>query len=177
MNKTVKIALWGTAAVAAGAGLVWGISKLTTAKRDIENMEFRMTGWVDKKNMTFSKIPVKVRVFVKNASHTSLKFRWPHIKIFYKGTLIGSSDVSDYIVTIPEYAVKEITKKKNEVGGETITPITVDLYILKMGALAADIFRIIQTTQGTVTIQAKMITYLFIGDEEKQYETTTDITL
>jgi hypothetical protein len=147
--------IWGW--LIGGAAAVWGLTKIVSKSTASNKLEFTLTGRIQK--VTFSKITIVLNAQVKNPSKETFRFRQPFVTLLYKKETIGLSNV-----TSKEYELKPYSEI-------TVKDITVDIYLLKLSALAADVFKIFQTATGTITIDANALVPVIttLGDVSINY--------
>ena len=125
---------------ATAAALAWGISKVAKADKFYNRLNVECTGRIHK--ITFTKITVAVKAKMKNPTNTSITIQYPYVELHYKGEMLGSSEVKNETILIPQY-------------GQPEAELLIEISLLKLSAIAADMFRAIQTKQGTVSVQGK----------------------
>src|ERR1041385_79460 len=129
--------------IAIGAGVGWLVSKIIGKKNASDKLQVVISGRIHK--ITFSKITIMVNAVVKNPTNESFRFRKPFVTLLYKKETIGLSDVSS-----TEYELKPYSEL-------TIKDISIDIYLLRLSKLALDVFKILQTAQGSAQIEANSI--------------------
>lgn len=133
----------------AAALLAFGVAKAAQADRFYNRLNVETLGGRIHK-ITFSKITVAVKSKLKNPTNTSLTIQYPYVELYYKGEMIGSSEVKNETIQIPRY-------------GEPEKELLIDIYLLKLSVIAADMFRKLSTQQGTVAVQGKTYTSIVTG--------------
>lgn len=145
----------------AAALLALGVATASKANRFYNRLNVECTARIHK--ITFSKITIAVTAKLKNPTNTSLTIQYPYMELWYKGEMIGSSEVKDETILIPQY-------------GQPERELLIDIYLLKLSVIAADIFRKLQTQQGTVAVQSKTYTSIVTGEKSRinlpAYEST-----
>jgi hypothetical protein len=136
----------------ATALLAWGLSKVAKVNQLSNRLNIECTGRIHK--ITFTKITAAIKAKMKNPTNTSITIQHPYVELFYKGELIGSSDVKNETIPIPKY-------------GQPETEMLVEISLLKLTVIAADMFRAMQTKQGTTTVQGKAYTSLVISENSR----------
>ena len=126
-----------------GAVAVWGITKIAGKVNASGKLDFTLSGRIQK--VTFSKITILLNAQVKNPTKETFRFRQPFVTLVYKKETIGMSNVAS-----TEYELKPYSMI-------TVKDISVDIYLLKLSAVAADVFKIFQTATGTITIDANAL--------------------
>ena len=87
--------LWTGIAVGAIAITVYGLSKLAKTGNDIVT---EVKGRIH--SLDFSQITFAIDAIIKNPTPTQVTIQYPFIKIFYKDSLIASSDLINKTVQI-----------------------------------------------------------------------------
>lgn len=145
-------------AIAISAGAAWLISKIAGKVSASNKLQVVLSGRIHK--VTFSKITVVIDALVKNPSNQTFRFRKPFVTLIYKKETIGLSDVASTELELKPYSET------------TIKNIVIDIYILRLSAVAADIFKVFQTAQGSIEIEANtLVPYITAaGDVPMNYD-------
>jgi hypothetical protein len=143
--------------IAIGAGAGWLISKIVGKVSASDKLQIVLSGRIQK--VTFTKVTVIVNALVKNPSNQTFRFRKPFVTLIYKKETIGLSDVTSTEIELKPYSET------------TIKDISIDIFLLRLSGVAADIFKIFQTTQGNIEIDANaLIPYITAaGDVPMNY--------
>lgn len=147
----------------AAALLAWGVAKAAQANQFYNRLNVEITGGRIHK-LTFSKITVAVKCKLKNPTKTSITIQYPYVELYYKGEMIGSSEVKNDTIQIPRYDEPE-------------KEMLIDIYLLKLSVIAADMFRKLQSQQGTVTVQGKTYTSIVTGENSRVELPAYDFTI
>jgi hypothetical protein len=139
-------------AIGGTAALIWALSKVAKTSRFYNRLNVEARGRLHK--LTFNKMQVAVKCKLKNPTNTSIEIQYPYVELYYKGEMLGSSQVVDDTIPIPQY-------------GQPEREVLIDIYLLQLSVVAADIFRILQTQQGTLAVQGKVYTSLVTGKDKK----------
>ena len=142
----------GLLLIGGAAALVWALSKATQAARFYNRLNVECTGRLHK--LTFSKMQVAVKCKLKNPTNTSIEIQYPYVELYFKGERLGSSQVVNETIPISKYLQPEIE-------------VLIDIYLLQLSIVAAQIFKVLQTQQGTVSVQGKVFTSLVTGQDKQ----------
>jgi hypothetical protein len=167
--KNLKKILIGTTIGAGVIGLVSYLSKLKRTGAELESVVKTNVHSFNAAGLT-----ARIDVKLKNPTDTSLKLKFPFVKVIYKqkekGTnkviekVIGTSKVIDKDITIPKYGEANIT-------GIMITIPTTELLSLAGGLLN------LLTKKQAVPITVKTITTIDLGWKKIPYSKSDDMTL
>jgi hypothetical protein len=101
MNPENKVSL-GIAAAALTIGVVY-ILKMKRLAQELETVTK-----VNIHKISLSGIELRVDVMMKNPSGGSLKVKFPFVKMFYKGAVFATSEVTDQDYVIPSFGQKQL---------------------------------------------------------------------
>jgi hypothetical protein len=101
---------------------------------------------------------------MKNPAKGSFKVKFPFVKLTYKGTTIGSSQVADKDITIPAYGQVKIEK------------ILVSIPIISIFTVSSSILKAIQNNE-QVKITATLITTIDLGLVKVPFEESHEVIL
>jgi|ERR1051326_5522890 hypothetical protein len=142
-----------------GVGAVTGITYLVRLARTNAQLETVATGQIFKIDLTG--VTVRVDIQVKNPTRGSLTIKYPFIKLMYKDTMIGSSEVVNKDIKLPSY------------GEARIEAIMIHIPVLGLFSIGSGLYK--SLTEGTgVAVQVKTISTI---DGRIPYEKTDELTL
>lgn len=144
-----------------GAGFaLWGLTKLTHAGR---NLVAETKGRIH--SLDFEKIIFSIDSILKNPSNTELTIQYPFVKIFYKGSLIASSELKNRLVSI-QPLMQTI-----------IADIRIPVSYLKLTGVGAELLQKIQDKTKKVTFQVEIQTLIHLAGSKVPFSKTEDITV
>lgn len=155
MERTSKLLLIGGLALLLVTGVSYGVG-LVGVKKELE-----IEQEVEIFSLNFKELVLKIYVRLKNPTSTKFTIDHPFVKLQYKGTTIGSSQVSN--VTYPIEGKSEFPLK----------PIYLSISLLGLGLTAPAFLKEIRT-KGTAVITAITSTKI---DGNIKVEDTKQITL
>lgn len=109
-------------------------------------------------------LTLRVDVQLKNPTRTPLKIKFPFIKLVYKGTTIGSSQVLDKDITIPAF------------GEAVIEKMMIRVPLMNIFSLSGSLIRAIQNKE-PVKLDVKTLTSIDLGWKKTPYTKSDTITL
>jgi hypothetical protein len=140
-------------------GIVTYASKLTKASKNLES--------IVKANLHAIKlegVTIRIDVQIKNPSSVGFKIKYPFVKVMYKESVVGTSQVIDKIISIPKNG--EVNVK-----GIMITIPYTGLFSVGAGLMKA------LTMNDAAVITIKTISNVDLGWKKLPYEKSSDITL
>jgi len=84
-----------------GAGIVTGVAFLFRLKRTDEELDTQTAVTVQK--LDLSGLFLQINITLKNPTRTGFKVKFPYVKVLYRNSLIGSSQVKDVDLEIPSF--------------------------------------------------------------------------
>lgn len=151
--------LWTGIAVGAIALTVFGLSKLAKTGNDIVT---EVKGRIH--SLDFSQITFAIDAIIKNPTPTSVTIQYPFIKIFYKDTLIASSDLINQTVQIAPLSQTYIKS------------IKIPVSYLKLTGVGTELIQKLQNKKTPITLQVTVQTRVLTGINQIPYSNTQDIT-
>ncbi len=109
-------------------------------------------------------ITIRIDLLLKNPTKGSFSIKFPFVKLKYKDSLVGSSEVVDKDIKIPAYGQAKIDK------------ILVSIPILSIFSVSSSILKAIQSKE-EVKITATLITTIDLGWTTLPFEESHEITL
>lgn len=152
--------LWTGIAAGAIVLTVYGLSKLKKTGDDIVT---EVKGRIH--SLDLAKITFALDAIIKNPSQLGVTIQYPFIKIFYKGSLIASSDLINKTVKIAPLSQTSINS------------IKIPVSYLKLTGLGADLIKKLQTKKTKLTLQVEVQTQVITGLTKIPYRNTQDITV
>jgi hypothetical protein len=151
--------VWTGIAVGAIAIAVYGLSKLAKAGDEIVT---EVKGRIH--SLDFSQITFAIDAIIKNPTSTKVTIQYPFIKIFYKDTLIASSDLINQTVPIAPLSQTFINN------------IKIPVSYLKLTGLGAELIQKLQNKTTPITLQVTIQTKVLTGVNQIPYNNKQDIT-
>lgn len=151
--------VWTGIAVGAIAIAVYGLSKLAKAGDEIVT---EVKGRIH--SLDFSQITFAIDAIIKNPTSTKVTIQYPFIKIFYKDTLIASSDLINQTVPIAPLSQTFINN------------IKIPVSYLKLTGLGAELIQKLQNKTTPITLQVTIQTKVLTGVNQIPYNSKQDIT-
>jgi hypothetical protein len=145
-----------------GAGLYAGYSYYVKMKKTQAELEVVPDASIDSVNL--NGITIRLDLLLKNPTNGSFKMKFPFMKIKYKDSLIGSSQVVDKDITIPAFGQVKIDK------------IMVNIPIISIFSMGASVLKAIKA-QEEVLIIATCQTTIDLGWTTMPFEESHEITL
>ena len=109
-------------------------------------------------------LTLRVDVQLKNPTRTAFKIKFPFIKLVYKGTTVGSSQVLDKDIAIPAF------------GEAVINQIMIRVPLLSIFSLSGGLIKAIQNKEA-VKLDVTTLTTIDLGWKKSPYTKTDTITL
>ena len=109
-------------------------------------------------------ITIRIDLLLKNPTKGSFSIKFPFVKLKYKDSLVGSSEVVNKDIKIPAYGQAKIDK------------ILVSIPILSIFSISSSILKAIQSKE-EVKITATLITTIDLGWTKLPFEEGHEITL
>lgn len=145
-----------------GASMYAGYSYYVKMKKTQAELEVVPDASIN--SVDLNGITIRLDLLLKNPTKGSFKMKFPFIKIKYKDTLIGSSQVVDKDITIPAFGQVKIDK------------ILVSIPILSIFSLSSSILKTIQNKE-EVKVTATLITTIDLGLMKLPFEESHEVTL
>ncbi len=114
--------------------------------------------------LDLSGLTLRVDVQLKNPTRTPLKLKFPFIKLVYKDTTIGSSQVLDKDITIPAF------------GEAVIEKMMIRVPLMNIFSLSGSLIRAMQNKEA-VKLDVKTLTMIDLGWKKVAYNKSDTITL
>jgi len=145
-----------------GGGLIGGtIYMLRLAKMSVELESVPM---VKIHKLDFSGLTLRVDVQLKNPTRIPFKIKFPFIKLVYKGTTVGSSQVVDKDIQIPAF------------GEAIIDKMMIKVPLMNIFSLSGGLIKALQNKE-LVKLDVKTLTTIDIGWKKIPYTKADTITL
>lgn len=141
-------------------GLVAGVKYALGLKHTSAELETQTKVMVHK--MDFEGLTLRVDTVIKNPSKTELKIKYPFVKLIYKDSTIGSSQVQNQDVVIPAYGEARIEK------------ILFQIPLLGLFSIGGELFKSLQSKE-TIAMQVKIITTIDLGWKKLPFEKTQEV--
>jgi hypothetical protein len=154
MNNLTKILL--------GTGVVLTGGYLLKMSRTSANIETEIKAQIN--SLKLSGMIIRVDAKLKNPTDGTLKIKYPFVKIAYKGSTIGSSQVIDKDITIPSY------------GEANIEGIMINIPLTGILSVAMDLFKSLKNKEG-VKVIIKVVTTIYTTFNSIPYEYEIEQTL
>lgn len=142
---------------------VFGIAKYLTGLNRISN-ELESVATVNVHSIKFDGLTIRIDVKLKNPTGTSLKIKFPFVKLLNNNRVVGTSRVIDKTIVIP---------KQGEVN---INDIMVNIPASGLLSLGGGILKLL-TKKQPVPITVQTITTIDLGWKKQAYSKTDDLTL
>ncbi len=107
---------------------------------------------------------LRVDVQLKNPTRTAFKIKFPFIKLVYKGTTVGSSQVVDKDITIPAF------------GEAVVNQIMIRVPLLSIFSLSGGLIKAVQNNE-TVKIDVTTLTTIDLGWKKAPFSKVDTVTL
>jgi hypothetical protein len=114
--------------------------------------------------LDLSGLTLQVDVQLKNPTRTTLKIKFPFVKLVYKGTTIGSSQAIDKDITIPAF------------GEAVINRIMIRIPLLSIFSLSGGLIKAMQNNE-TAQVNVVTSTTLDVGIKKIPFTKTDTVTL
>jgi len=128
------------------------------------NAELETVPMVKIHKLDFSGLTLRVDVQLKNPTRTAFKIKFPFIKLVYKGTTVGSSQVLDKDIQIPAF------------GEAIIDKMMIKVPLMNIFSISGGLIKAIQNKE-PVKLEVKTITTIDIGWKKVPYTKADTITL
>lgn len=151
-----------TAGTIIGGGLIGGTIYLLRLNK--MNAELETVPMVKIHKLDFSGLTLRVDVQLKNPTRTPFKIKFPFIKLVYKGTTVGSSQVLDKDIQIPAF------------GEAIIDKMMIKVPLMNIFSLSGGLIKAIQNKE-PVKLEVKTLTTIDIGWKKVPYTKADTITL
>jgi hypothetical protein len=145
-----------------GAGIYAGYSYYVKMKKTQAELEVVPDASIDSVNL--NGITIRLDLLLKNPTKGSFTMKFPFMKIKYKDSLIGSSQVVDKDITIPAFGQVKIDK------------ILVNIPILSIFSMSTAVLKAIKSNE-EVKITATCQTTIDLGWTKLPFEESHEITL
>ena len=145
-----------------GGGLIAGYSYYLKMKKTQAELEVVPDASLYQVNL--NGITIRIDLLLKNPTKGSFSMKFPFVKLKYKDSLVGSSEVIDKEIKIPAYGQAKIDK------------ILVNVPILSIFSVSSSILKAIQSKE-EVKITATLITTIDLGLTKLPFEESHEITL
>jgi hypothetical protein len=145
-----------------GGGLIAGYSYYARMKKTSAELEVIPDAGIHSVN--WDGITIRLDLLLKNPTKGSFSIKFPFIKLTYKGTLVGSSDVVKNDIKIPAY------------GQAKVDGLLVNIPILSIFSVSTSILKAVQNKE-PVKITATMMTTIDLGIVNVPFEESHEITL
>jgi hypothetical protein len=145
-----------------GGGLIGGTIYLLRLNK--MNAELETVPMVKIHKLDFSGLTLRVDVQLKNPTRTPFKIKFPFIKLVYKGTTVGSSQVLDKDIQIPAF------------GEAIIDKMMIKVPLMNIFSLSGGLIKAIQNKE-PVKLEVKTLTTIDIGWKKVPYTKADTITL
>lgn len=145
-----------------GAGLLAGYRYYLNMKKTQAELEIIPDARLHKVN--WDGIIIRIDVLLKNPTKGSFAIKFPFVKLTYKETAIGSSEVVDKEIKIPAF------------GQAKIDTLLVTIPIMNIFTVSSSILKAIQNNE-MVKITAKMMTTINLGWTKIPFEESHEVVL
>ncbi len=145
-----------------GGGLIAGYSYYLKMKRTQAELEVVPDAKLYQVN--WDGITIQIDLLLKNPTKGSFSIKFPFVKLSYKNTLIGSSQVVNKDIKIPAFGEAKIEK------------IMVKIPMLSIFSVSASILKAIKSNE-PVTIKATLVTTIDLGFTKLPFEESHEVTL
>jgi hypothetical protein len=115
-------------------------------------------------SLTLSGIVIRVDAKLKNPTDGTLKIKYPFVKVGYKDSTIGSSQVLNQNITIPSF------------GEANIEGIMINIPLLGLFSVALDLIKSIKSGAG-VKVMITVVTTIYTTFSSMPYEYEIEQTL
>ena len=145
-----------------GGGLIGGTIYLLRLNK--MSVELESVPMVKIHKLDFSGLTLRVDVQLKNPTRTPFKIKFPFIKLVYKGTTVGSSQVVDKDIQIPAF------------GEAVIDKMMIKVPLMNIFSLSGGLIKAIQNKE-PVKLDVKTLTTIDLGWKKVPYTKADTITL
>jgi hypothetical protein len=145
-----------------GAGIAGAVAYALRLKRTSAQLESVAAAKIH--SVKLNGVTIRIDVQLKNPSATSLKIKFPFVKILFQDKVIGTSKVINKDIIIPAY------------GEAKIDGIMITLPLTGLASLGGGLYNLLVKKQ-PAKIFVKTITTIDLGWKKFPYEKTDDNTL
>jgi len=145
-----------------GGGLIGGTVYLLRLNK--MSVELESVPVVKIHKLDFSGLTLRVDVQLKNPTRTPFKIKFPFVKLVYKGTTVGSSQVVDKDIQIPAF------------GEAIIDKMLIKVPLMNIFSLSGGLIKSIQNKE-PVKLDVKTLTTIDLGWKKVPYTKADTITL
>ena len=147
---------------AIGAGVVALISYFANMRRASVQLEVIPNASIH--SLSWTGLTIRVDAILKNPTAASFKVKFPYIRVIYKDTTLGSSQVINKDISIPAY------------GQVVIDKMMVEISTLSFFSVAYDIIKALNNKE-PVALTAQIITTIDLGWSKIPYDEKKEIIL
>ena len=145
-----------------GAGVLTGYSYYLKMKKTQAELEVIPDSRLQQVN--FDGITIRIDLLLKNPTKGSFSIKFPFVKLTYKDSLIGSSQVVNQNIKIPAFGQAKVEK------------ILVNVPMLSIFSVSTSVLKAIQS-KDEVKVTATLITTIDLGWTKLPFEESQEITL
>jgi hypothetical protein len=145
-----------------GGGLIAGYSYYLKMKKTSAELEVIPDASIHAVN--WDGITIRLDLLLKNPTKGSFSLKFPFVKLTYKGTTVGSSQVVNQDIKIPAYGQAKIEK------------LLVNIPILRIFSVSSSILKAVQNKE-QVVITATMKTTIDLGIVKVPFEESHEVIL
>ena len=145
-----------------GGGLIAGYRYYVKMKKTEAELEVIPNASVHEIN--WNGITIRIDLLLKNPTKGSFSIKFPFVKLIYKGTMVGSSEVIDREIKIPAFGQGKIDK------------ILVNIPIMSIFTVSASILKAIQSGE-QISVTATLITTIDLGFIKAPFEESHEVIL
>lgn len=145
-----------------GGSLIAGYSYYVSLKKTSAELEVIPEASLQAVN--WNGITIRLNLLLKNPTKGSFSMKFPFIKILYKDSPVGSSEIVDKIIKIPAF------------GQAKVDGLLISIPILNIFSVSSSILKAIQNKE-PVTITAQMMTTIDLGLISLPYQENHEIIL
>lgn len=158
MSLTKKLIVGGLV----GAGAIAGYSYYLKMKKTQAELEVVPEATIHEVNL--NGITIRLDLLLKNPTKGSFSIKFPFVKLKYKDSLVGSSQVVNQDIKIPAFGQIKIEK------------ILVNVPMISIFSVSSSILKAVQSKE-EVKITATLITTIDLGWTKLPFEESHEITL
>lgn len=145
-----------------GGGLIAGYSYYVKMKKTQAELEVIPDASIHSVN--WDGITIRLDLLLKNPTKGNFSIKFPFVKLTYKSTTVGSSEVVNKDIKIPAYGQAKIEK------------LLVNIPILSIFSVSSSILKAIQNKE-QITITATMMTTIDLGLVKVPFEENHEVVL
>lgn len=145
-----------------GGGVIAGYSYYLKMRKTQAELEIIPDAKIYKVN--WDGITIQIDLLLKNPTKGNFSVKFPFVKLTYKGTTVGSSQVVNQDIKIPAYGQAKIDK------------ILVSIPILSIFTVSSSILKAIQSGE-QVKVTATLMTTIDLGFSKIPFEENHEVTL